>query len=82
VCLPLALLTNVALLPRGFPYTALLLAQLVFYALACLPLVTRPSFRGAWRLPSYFVATNLAIALAWVRYLRGERFVFWQPSER
>jgi glycosyltransferase involved in cell wall biosynthesis len=81
-CLPLALLTNVALLPRGLPYTALLVAQLVFYALACLPLVTRPSFRGAWRLPSYFVATNLAIALAWVRYLRGERFVFWQPSER
>jgi hypothetical protein len=83
VCLPVALLSNVALLSQGQLYTVLLGAQMAFYALACVPLVaTSPSFRGGWRLPSYFVATNLAIALAWVRYLRGERVVFWQPSER
>ncbi len=84
---PLALavagLTNLLLVPRGGLYPVLALLQLVFYALACAPFVGRAaSLRGIWRLPCYFVTTNLAIALAWLRYSRGERFVMWQPSER
>jgi len=30
----------------------------------------------------FFVVTNLAIAKAWYSYLKGERFVFWEPTKR
>ena len=30
----------------------------------------------------YFVEVNRAIAVAWVKYFKGERFVTWSPSKR
>jgi hypothetical protein len=83
LALPVAGITNLLLLPQGGVYPALAVLQALFYAVACVPFIGRaPSLRGVWRLPFYFVTTNLAIALAWLRYARGERFVVWQPSER
>jgi glycosyltransferase involved in cell wall biosynthesis len=80
------LMNNLPLLNPG--RTGLFAWQLFSHKLCrwlvpCVPFVGRaPSLRGVWRLPFYFVTTNLAIALAWLRYSRGERFVVWQPSER
>jgi hypothetical protein len=83
VALAVALAGNLLLATRGGLYALLLVGQLAFYGLACIPFVAAPaSLRGVWRLPFYFLTTNLAIAVAWARYTRGERFVVWQPSQR
>ena len=34
------------------------------------------------KVPAYFLSVNLAIALAWWRYLSGYRVLMWTPSER
>jgi hypothetical protein len=53
----------------------------LFYALAALG----PSLAGissAFKIPYFFVSANRAIAFAWIKYIKGERFVTWTPSER
>jgi hypothetical protein len=82
-CLMGALASNVVLATVSPAYGALLFAQVVFYGTAGLVLLGGFSPRLAIiKLPAYFVSTNLATAAAWVKYLRGERFQVWQPSER
>jgi hypothetical protein len=34
------------------------------------------------RIPGYFLAVNASILVAWWRYLRNERIVMWNPSQR
>jgi hypothetical protein len=34
------------------------------------------------KIPGYFLSVNLAIAIAWWRYLSGYRVLMWTPSER
>jgi len=38
--------------------------------------------RNYLKLPYYFVAVNAGILLAWWKFLKGERALFWQPSRR
>ncbi len=78
-----ALASNLVLATASPAYGALLFAQVLFYGTASLALLVGFSPRLAiLKLPAYFVSTNLATAAAWVKYLRGERFRVWQPSER
>jgi len=79
----IALITNGVLAASSGFYRATLLAQATFYALALAYIATRriPSL-GLLRLPSFFVMVNVSILDAWVRYLRGERIVSWNPSKR
>ena len=74
-----ALAANVALAPRSSLYAAALGAQLAFYAAA---VAGRWTGSGLLKLPSYLVVANLAVLIAWVRYVRGERITTWNPSER
>ncbi|WP_136514445.1 glycosyltransferase family 2 protein [Geomonas edaphica] len=78
-----ALLINAFLAPFSPLYLFLFLLQCSFYLLAVAgwksPIMAR---RLAVKLPLYFAMVNLAIAVAWVRYLRGNRLVMWTPSER
>jgi hypothetical protein len=79
----LAFLSNLILSLFAPWYFVLLVTQVVFYLIA---------FWGWWqdsppvftllKIPVYFVAVNAAIALAWWRYLLGQRLVMWTPSER
>jgi hypothetical protein len=77
--LPLACacLANLWLTAIAPLYQALLIAQLIFWIAALLGLA------GArWapiRFSLYFVLLNVASALAFSRFLRGERIVTWQP---
>lgn len=78
-----ALVSNLVLSSGSYPYLVLLVLQLGFY---CAALVL--SFK-IWtpnnilsKLLSYFLTVNVAIVLAWLRYLKGERVVMWTPSER
>jgi hypothetical protein len=59
------------------------LLQCVFYSTGLIGVVrsTLPAAL-ALKIPFYFLSANVAIAVAWIRYVRGERFVVWQPSHR
>ena len=73
-----ALGANLLLLGSPF-YALLLIAQAAFYATACVGLKTGASFL---RLPAFLLQANAAVLTAWLRYLRGERMVVWNPSDR
>lgn len=60
-------------------YFVLFAAQLMFYAAAAAGALF--GWR-VFRLPTYFCIVNLAILAAWVRFMRGERFITWTPSSR
>jgi len=79
----LALASNLVLGLGSLGYSALLVAQLVFYVTALFgwqrPALASPRLL---KIPSYFVAANVAIVVAWWRYMRGERMVMWTPSQR
>lgn len=82
-CLAGALTSNVVLATASPVYAPLLFAQIVFYGAAGFVLLGGLAPRLAiLELPAYFVSTNLATAAAWMKFLRGERFQVWQPSER
>ncbi len=79
----LALVTNLLLAGDSGLYLLLLFGQLAFYTVAL----------GGWRqaeapkwpllkIPLYFMTVNIAILVAWYRYLSGNRMVMWVPSER
>jgi hypothetical protein len=80
---PLALvaaaLANLRLLEASPIYVATLILQVTFYGAAAL---------GAWtgaralRIPSFFLLSHAAILVAWWRFARGERIVYWTPSRR
>jgi glycosyltransferase involved in cell wall biosynthesis len=74
-----ALAGDVALAPHSDLYLSILVAQVLFYAAAIVGLLTRAP---ALRIPAFFVSSNLAILIAWVRFARGERMTSWTPSKR
>jgi hypothetical protein len=79
----LALVSNLFLATAGGLYAVLLITQVAFYASGLLVLVSIDLPRlSVLKIAGYFLSTNLAIAAAWVRYFRGERFAVWQPSAR
>jgi hypothetical protein len=73
-----ALGANVVLLDTPL-YMLLFIAQIAFYALASAGVRTGASFL---RVPAFLLQANAAVLTAWFRYLRGERMVVWNPSER
>jgi hypothetical protein len=81
--LAVALASNVVLATASPMYAVLLFIQIGFYATAGLVLLRGRAPRlGICKLPAYFISTNLATAAAWMKFLRGERFQVWLPSER
>ena len=62
-------------------YSAILLAQVAFYAAAVAGwLIERSGFRaGPLAIPHYFLLANVAAVIAFYKFLRGERFARWEP---
>jgi glycosyltransferase involved in cell wall biosynthesis len=60
-------------------YGAAALAQGAFYAAA---IAGRRTGSRLLRIPAFFVVSNLAVAAAWLRFVRGDRMTTWTPSER
>jgi hypothetical protein len=76
-------ISNLLLWNAGTFYRAFLLAQIGFYIIALLALPLNP--RGYWKtakVPAFFVMTNWATLIAWFRFLTGETYASWRPSER
>ncbi len=78
-----ALITNIMLITESPLYFWLLIAQGLFYASALLgilfPSLTKVVFI---KIPSFFVVVNASILVAWIKFIKGERVVLWQPSVR
>ncbi|MBK9437134.1 MAG: glycosyltransferase family 2 protein [Chloracidobacterium sp.] len=79
--LALILVTNVFLAGRSLFWDFLLLGQMAVYIAAFLGwLVERAGRRiTLLAIPLYFVLANLASAIAFFRFVRGERVVTWEP---
>jgi cellulose synthase/poly-beta-1,6-N-acetylglucosamine synthase-like glycosyltransferase len=77
------LVANVALVQHTF-YAALLGLHAAFYLAGAGVLAGVPGLErlSTARIAAYFVIVNGAIAVAWWRFLRGQRMEIWAPSQR
>ncbi|HEX4403270.1 MAG TPA: glycosyltransferase family 2 protein [Polyangia bacterium] len=81
VFLPIALLSNAVLAVSSPFYRALFVAHALVYALGALGLrrrLPRP-LRALTIVPTYFMVTNAAFAVAVAKFVRGETMATWQP---
>lgn len=78
-----ALASNFILALNSAFYLILLAFHLSFYIVAlCVSTLAAPPNNFLLKLPSYFLTVNLAIIVAWWRYIKGDRVVMWTPSDR
>ncbi len=76
------LLSNAALIRAPF-YQCLFILQCIGYGIALQTILTkRFPEKSFLKLPAFFVLVNLSILNAWCRYIKGERIVRWNPSQR
>ncbi|BCA54105.1 Glycosyl transferase family 2 [Nitrospira sp. KM1] len=79
----IAFICNAVLAVHHGLYSSLFALQLAFYGIAILYIWSQKLPKIAmFRLPSFFVMVNVSILDAWVRYLRGDRILYWDPSKR
>lgn len=79
----LAFLSNAFLAMDSIAFLVLLVLQILFYSAGLLNYFKFRYFHHfLFKIPSYFILVNLSIALAWIRFLKGERVLKWTPSER
>ena len=78
-----ALLSNIVLAFQSAFYALILIPHLAFYGLAYWGHINpEMSERVYVKIPLYFLTVNLAILVAWYKYLTGNRMVMWTPSAR
>lgn len=76
-----AMVSNIALALDGGIYLALLAAHVLFYMLALGTIVQGPEagLPKVFSVPAYMVTSNVAFAIASLRFLRGESMATWRP---
>ncbi len=74
-------ITNAALATESVFYAAIFAVQAMFYVLAFAGWVLERMGRrlSLLAMPLYFVLANLASAVAFYKFLRGERYARWEP---
>jgi cellulose synthase/poly-beta-1,6-N-acetylglucosamine synthase-like glycosyltransferase len=79
-----AAISNLLLAERGGFFLAALLGQGAFYVAAgAATLLSKGGFLShVAETARSFVVVNVAIALAWIRYLQGETYTTWSPTRR
>lgn len=79
--LAVAFLSSATLAGESRTYQILFAGQVSFYLIACLGwLCERAGLRlGALALPYYFVLSNAAIVVAFIKFVAGESHVVWEP---
>lgn len=81
--LVIALFSNAALSVNSFFYLVILFLQVLFYGMALINIVTNRDYSlSIANIPKYFLVVNASIAMAWWKYIRRQRIVLWNPSER
>ncbi len=74
--------SNIILVYRSALFKTFCILQVLFYGSAFLHNKLSVQGISIIKIPHYFVQVNMAIARAWVEYLKGERYVTWNPSTR
>lgn len=77
----IALTSNIMIANTYSLYLFLLALQMLFYTTAGFGLFIKPK-KSLFQIPTFFVMANYSILVAWYKYLRGERFIKWEPSSR
>jgi hypothetical protein len=79
--LPVVFLSNLFLLNQSVVYQGAMAAQITFYlsALAAWIPARFGAAIGPLALPYYFVLAQAAILVAFVKFIRGEAHVVWEP---
>ena len=74
-------MTSAFLAPNSFLHAILFGCQVAFYFVASITwLLEKAGIKSSWlAFPQYFVITNLASLLAFIKLIRGERYVRWEP---
>ena len=72
---------SVVLALSSIPFAFILAAQIAFYGAAALAvLLERAGLHSRLlAIPHYFVIGNLASVIAFYQFLRGERYMRWEP---
>lgn len=82
-CLILMLVLNAILFGQGDTYRVILIAQVLFYALATLSFPFKKVQEFAlFKISLFFVISNISILLAWHKVLSGKSSVIWEPTKR
>jgi len=73
--------SNAVLMPHATLFETLFLVQNAFYLLAFIGWAFEKlgARIGVFAIPHYFVLANLASAIGFYKFLRGERFATWEP---
>ncbi len=77
-----AFVSSALLAVSSWIYLAVLLAQILFYAMAALGWILEHAGVRRLRLlalPQYFVLANVASMIAFYKFLSGERYARWEP---
>lgn len=76
--------SNLVLISRNSFFIMVMMAQLLFYSgsfisgqVSCFPLSLR-----VIKASNAFILVNMAILVAWVKYLQGETYTTWFPTQR
>lgn len=83
----LAFISNLSIIGDSFFYVFTFVLQVAFYFLAYAYFQAgkrreQGAFVNLMKIPYFFVTVNLSILVAWWRYIKGERAIFWEPSKR
>lgn len=62
-------------------WTSMQVFQSLFYLAALLGYIIK-SEKVYFKIPAFFLMSNVAILKAWILYMKGERFVTWTPTKR
>lgn len=82
VCLIAIFISTAFLAPRSTFYAVLFVLQVCFYGAALVSSILERVGLNVrlLALPQYFVITNLASLIAFVKFISGERYARWEPS--
>lgn len=81
--LSVAFISNLFLVLKSPVYFIIFIVQLIFYGIAVWSCKTNRLYNSiVIKIPKYFLTVNGSIFIAWLRYIRRQRVVFWTPSER
>lgn len=78
-----AFIANALLLGKSTFYSILFFMQVAFYVTAVFGMLVPGAMKFVFiKIPSFFVIVNVSIFVAWLKFIKGERVILWQPSVR
>lgn len=79
----LAFISSALLAFQNNFYKALFLFQLVAYLFALAAhFIKKLQDNNLFKIPYFFIMANYSILVAWIEYLKGERYITWQATKR